>query len=154
MSLCLELDEVKVIVATNSSARSLKRKKTDTQSSSDDSWWKRRSARKGSDKNSEAEAELTVQHILKKFFDETQLSESNQTTAGNNKNNDKGSSNADGNKKTLNESLVEYSVPELKDSEAKVVKKVLAGFGSNSQSIHRVCRAYLERLAENFDRIW
>lgn len=152
MSVCLELDEVKAIVATSSSARSLKRKKTDTQSSSDDSWWKRRSARKGSDKNSEAETELTVQHILKKFFDETQLSESNHTTAGNNTNNNRGC--ADGNKKTLNESLVEYSVPELKDSEAEAVRKVLAGFGSGSQSVHRVCRAYLERLAENFDRIW
>lgn len=151
---CLELDEVKAIVATSGSARSLKRKKTDAQSSSDDSWWKRRSSRKGNDKSCEAEAELTVQHILKKFFDEAQLSEARDTAVGNGNSAEGGAGGgAESSKKALNESLMEHSVPELKDSEAQAVRKLLVGFGA-SQSVHRVCRAYLERLAENFGRIW
>ena len=61
---------IKAIVGPTQTNRSMKRKKTD----SEDSWWKnsRRSLRKGADK-SEAEAELKIYDILRKFFDENYL---------------------------------------------------------------------------------
>ena len=142
----LELDELKEIVAPANS-RSMKRKKTDT-SSSDEAWWKRRqSSRKASEQNNEAETELQIQNILKKFFDESQLVENRQvnTTAMNNTCKKSAS--------TLNESLVEYSVSELKDTEAKTVGELLEELGPK-ESVHYICRAYLQRLSFNYHQVW
>ena len=54
---------------------------------------------------------------------------------------------------SINESLIEYSIPELKDTEYKSIMLILNKL-THKESIRTIIKSYLRGLSFQYDKIW
>ncbi|CAF0778497.1 unnamed protein product [Brachionus calyciflorus] len=123
---------------SNKSAKVNKRKHKSENFGNEDGWWKRRSLRKGNEKNEQTE--ITINDILKKFFDDNMLSDVKTIMTPTKK-------------KFLNQNL-STSIQPLEENESEPVEKFIEKLKSCETNMFELIKKYLNELSLNFDKKW